>query len=320
MFFEQYLSPVRTKRPPQFDFMAMGSALDAYVKSAIHTAVHGENATKGTMYEFETLFEAQVEPHVRDIVLSRSTDLWNQYVESGAYGSLLTDIVQSPYAPEMEFTAKGDVEGVPLLGKPDLRYITKEGIHVISDWKVNGSMSKTGASPTQGFKICRDNYKSNTHGKPFKARRLKTDQPDKVYKDYDPFDFKGLEINRRYLDEYSPDWATQLAIYSWLLGEPIGGEDYVIRMEQIACRPVKSQPLPRAKFATHMSRIGKDFQIEVLTRVKMCWETILSGHIFTDVNRERSDEICDQLVEKAQMPPGLHPALTKSIGTSVRFK
>ena len=319
-FFERYLSPIKTQRPPQQDYMAMGSALDARVKSEIHTAVHGEGATKGSQFDFEKLFESQVEPHIRDTVLERSTDLWNQYVESGSYGRLLADIIASPFAPEMEFTAKGDVQGVPLLGKPDLRYITKEGLHVISDWKVNGSMSKTGASPVQGYKIALDTYDSNTHGKQFVARRTKADPPNKVYKDYDPMILKGTEINKWNLEEYSPDWADQLAIYSWLLGEPIGSENYVIRMEQIACRPVKSQPLPRAKFATHMSRIGKDYQEAVLARVKMCWSTIESGHIFTDVDRERSDEICRQLIAKEKIPVGLHPALTKALKTSVRFK
>lgn len=305
-FFERYLSPIRTKRPPQMDFMAMGSAFDARVKSEIHSAISGTNATKGSQFEFETLFESQVEPHIRDVVLERSTDLWNQYVKCGAYGCLLGDIVASPFAPEMEFTAQGEVEGIPLLGKPDLRYITKEHVHVIADWKVNGSMSKTGASPVQGYKVACDTYGSNTHGK--------------CHKKYVPHEYKDVEINEAYLEQFSPDWADQLAIYSWLLGESIGSEDYVIRMEQIACRPVKSQPLPRAKFATHMSRISKGYQESVLARVKMCWSTIQSGHIFTDVSREQSDEICEQLVDKAKTPMGLHPVLNKYLNTTTRFK
>jgi hypothetical protein len=206
----------------------------------------------------------------------------------------------------MEFTASGEVEGVPLLGKPDLKYYTPQMVHVIADWKVNGSMSKTGASPVQGYKIARDTYDSNTNGK--------------AHKKYVALDHKGTEINEGYLETFCDYWADQLAIYSWLMGEPVGGEDYVIRMEQIACRPVKSQPLPRAKFATHMSRISKDYQQAVLARVKMCWGTILSGHIFSDVSRERSDEICEQLVDKAKTPPGLHPALSKCLTETVRFK
>lgn len=285
--------------------MAMGSAFDAHVKSAIHEAVFGVAATKGSPYEFETIFESQVEPHVRDVVLPRSKDLFQQYVDSGAYPNLLADIVQSPFAPEMEFTAKGEVEGVPLLGKPDLRYITKDHVHVIGDWKVNGSMSKTGASPVQGYKLCRD-YGSNTNGK--------------SHKKYVPFQLKSLEINEGYMEQFDADWADQLAIYSWLLGEPIGGEDVVIRMEQVACRPVKTQPLPRAKFCTHMSRISKSHQEKLLSRVKMCWETILSGHIFTDRNRQDSDELCEILDSKASVPVGLHPSLDRYRETTTRFK
>lgn len=304
-FYERYISPVKRQRPPQEDYMAMGSGFDARVKSAIHTAIFGEGATKGSDYEFETLFEGQVEPHVRDVVGERSLDLFNQYVESGAYGELLGDIVKSPFAPEMEFEAKGEIEGVPLLGKPDLRYITEDHLHVIADWKVNGSMSKTGASPVQGYKRCLD-YGSNTHGK--------------SHKKYKALQFKGSEINQAYLEEFDADWADQLAIYSWLLGEPIGGEDFVIRMEQVACRPVKDRALPRAKFACHVARISKAHQERLLARIKMCWATVVSGHIFTDLSREESDAMCEMLDGKANTPTGLHPALDRCRTTSTRFK
>lgn len=285
--------------------MAMGSGFDARVKSAIHTTVFGEAATKGSPYEFECIFEKQVEPHVRDVVLERSADLFNQYVASGAYGELLGDIVHSPFAPEMEFSVRGDIEGVPLLGKPDLRYITKSHLHVIADWKVNGSMSKTGASPVQGYKRCLD-YGSKTHGK--------------SHKKYRPLSFRDEEINEAYLEEFDADWADQLAIYSWLLGESIGSEDFVIRMEQVACRPVKDRDLPRAKFATHMSRISKSHQEALMARIKMCWQTVTSGHIFTDLSREESDNMCEMLDGKAKTPVGLHPALDRCRTTSTRFK
>jgi hypothetical protein len=304
-FYERYLSPVKRERPPQINYMAAGSAFDAHVKSRIHTAIFGESATKGSPFEFETIFENQVEPHIRDEVLERSTDLFQQYEESGAYGELLGAIVRSPYAPEMEFEAKGTIEGVPLLGKPDLRYINEFGIHVIADWKVNGAFSKTGASPVQGYKLCLD-YGSKTHGK--------------SHKKYKPMDFKGLEINEAYLEEFDPDWADQLAIYSWVLGEPLGGEDFVIRMEQVACRPVKDRVHPRAKFATHLSRISKAHQESLLARIKMCWETIQSGHIFTDLSREESDIQCQMLDEKASTPTGLHPSLDRYNQETIRHK
>lgn len=304
-FYEQYLSLVRKQRPPQQDYMAMGSGFDAHVKSSLHLALFGETKHKGSQFEFETIFESQVEPHIRDIVLERSKDLFDQYVESGAYHMLLADLVKSPMPPQMEFSVSGEVEGVPMLGKPDLRYMSADRVHVVSDWKVNGSMSKIGASPVQGYKVCYD-YGSNTNGK--------------SHKKFVPIVYKDLIINQGYLEEFDKDWADQLAIYSWLLGEPIGEENFVIRMEQVACRPVKTRDLPRAKFATHMCRISKAHQEDLLARIKMCWETILSGHIFTDKSKEDSDEMCEMLDGKSRTPTGLHPVLDKVKFETTRFK
>ena len=201
---------------------------------------------------------------------------------------------------------QSEIGGVTLLGKPDLRYITKEGVHVICDWKVNGSTSKYGASPFKGYAICRDFYESNTHGKCHKGFS------PVVYKDV-IHDLTNLEIRCDY-------WADQLAIYSWLLGEKVGSEDYVVRMEQIACRPVKTRDLPRAKFATHMNKIGECYQNEVMARAAECWATIQSGHIFTDLDRADSDERCELLDGQAAIPVGLHPVLDKYKNEEVRFK
>ena len=305
LFYIQYLCPFRTKRPPQEPFMAVGSSLDAFVKSQIHNDIHGEKATQGTPFEFQTMFETQVEPHVRDYALQMGKHLFDQYNASGAYGHLLADLVQSPYPPQMEFEVKGEVEGVRLLGRPDLRYITKDGIHVISDWKVNGAGSKTGASPQQGYKVCRDAYASRTHNKP--------------HAKFHPMEFGGVEINQSYLNEFVDYWADQLTIYAWVLGEKMGSEDWLIRIEQIACRPVPSIEAPRAKFATHLARSQAAYQTNLMTRVHDCWNAIQTGHIFTDKTREESDALCEMLDAQAQTPVGLHPAFAEYAGESVRF-
>lgn len=304
-FYTRYLCEKKTERPPQADYMAVGSAFDAFTKSAIHSAVFGEEATKGTEYERDTIFENQVEPYVRDVARERGEDLWQQYQESGAFPALLADVLASPYAPEMEFEIQGEIEGVPLLGKPDLRYVTKGGVHVICDWKVNGSCSKTGASPFKGYQIVRD-WGSAMNGKPHKIYR------GDAYKD--------VMVQDLYLESKCDYWADQLAIYAWLLKEPIGSENFVVRMEQVACRTVKTRDLPRAKFATHMNRVSDNYQQALLARIKMCWSTIISGHIFDHMSREESDELCEILDGKAAIPIGLHPALADCMKESVRFK
>lgn len=303
-FYMWYLCDFRTPRPPQKDFMAVGSGLDAFVKSAIHEAIYGKEATKGSPYEFDAIFETQVEAHVRDQTILLAGDLFEQYVESGAYASLLADIQKSPIPPQMEFEVKGEVGGVPLLGKPDLRYVTQECVNVVTDWKVNGSTSTIGASPQQGYKICKD-YGSRTN--------------NKAHKKYVPMEYKGVEINEKFLEEFVPYWADQLGIYSWLLGEPVGSEDYVVRIEQVACRPIKERDLPRAKFACHMARISKEHQEKLLKRIQECWETINSGHIFTDLTLEESAKLCEVLDLQAQMPKDSYPALGSS-DEFTRFK
>ena len=305
LFYIQYLCPFRTQRPPQEPFMAVGSAFDAFVKSRIHTDLFGEKATQGSPFELQRLLETQVEEPVRTYAVAMGQHLFDQYNVSGAYGNLLADLAQSPYPPQMEFEVKGEVNGVRLLGKPDLRYITKEGLHVICDWKVNGAGSKTGASPQQGYKVCRDAYGSRTHGKP--------------HAKFNPLELGGQVVNKSYLNEFVDYWADQLTIYAWVLGEKIGSEDWVIRIEQIACRPVPSIEQPRAKFATHLARSQEAYQQNLLTRVQDCWTAIQTGHIFTDKTREESDALCDMLDMQAQTPAGLHPAFAEYAGETVRF-
>jgi hypothetical protein len=308
-YYTRYLCDVRTTRPPQLIFMGIGSGLDAIVKHQIHRNIHGIAATQGGQYDRERLFEEQVDPILWDDVWPRAEDLWTQYKESGAFPALMADIAASPFAPEMEFTVEGEVNGVPLLGKPDLRYITKEGVHVIADWKVNGAASKTGASPIPGYSIVRDAYGSTTHNKAYRARRPKGVVVDVLEKDYRPLKVKDVEVDTAYLNDRCDYWADQLAIYSWLLGEPVGSEDYVIRMEQIACRPVKHLDYPRAKFACHMNRISRNYQEKLVTRLTTAWAIIKSGHIFTDLSREESDKRCEMLDAVAATPIGLFPEL-----------
>jgi len=292
-FYLQYLSENKNPRPPQPDYMSVGAGVDACVKSQICYDVFG--TTKGTEFEFEKLFETQVEAHARDFTLPRCKDIWYQYVECGAYASLRDDVLGSPQEPEMEFRVVRTVGGVPMIGYPDLRYIDRRDIHVVCDFKVNGSTSKTGASPFQGYKVARDCYGSNTHGK--------------SHKKYEPLDFNGLEINATSLDEVCDYWADQLSTYSWLLGEEVGSQDFVVRMEQFAMRKVKSRELPRGKFVTHLNRISASYQNEVLEQYRLAWRLINSGHIFTALTREKSDELCETLDRSAETPKGMFGAL-----------
>jgi len=305
-FYKIYLSDVRTEREPQVNYMATGSAFDAFVKSQIHSDIFGKSQTEGGQFDRQKLFEDQVEEHIRDEVWEMATFLWDQYQLTGAYAALLADIVASPYAPEMEFTVKREVNGVPIMGKPDLRYVTKQFVHVVCDWKVNGSYSNYGVSPVQGFQISRF----------FKKEALKTE----THKKYLPITYKDVEVNQNTLDTFSKDWATQLSMYAWCLGEEPGDEEYVVRMEQIAVRP-RAAGGKTVKCVTHMSRIPQMFQLGVMKRIMDCWNAIETGHIFTDLTLEQSIEHCELIDRKLQIPLGLHPVMNEYlVEKGPRFK
>lgn len=304
-FYLQYLCEHRNAKPLQLDYMAAGSGFDAFIKNKIYRDVYGESAVKGTDFEFDTIFEKQVEAHIRTTTLALSGDIWNQYVASGAYQCLLDDILASPFAPQMEFRIESEVQGIPLLGLPDLRYVTPEGIHVICDFKVCGACSKTGASPHQGFRVAWDAHNSKKHGKP--------------HEKYIPMQLKDVEINATYLETVCDYWADQLATYAWLLDEPVGGEGFVVRMEELCMRRSKTHPEPRGRFATHMNRVSELYQLQLFNLYQTAWAAIESGHIFTDLTREASDEKMEMLDARAQTPKSLFPALHRDDASPPRF-
>lgn len=270
--------------------MAAGSSFDAFVKNRIHIDVFGVPATLGSDYDFEKIFESQVEPHCRDEARALGKYLMDIYVSSGAYGELIREILESDLAPQMEFSITGTINGVTLTGKPDLRYFTKSGVHVIGDWKVNGAVSKHGVSPVQGYKIVRPK--------------------DVSHKKFEALDFRGLTINKHYLEDFSPDWATQLCIYAWVLGEQPGDSEFVVRMEQLACRPPGLRdPTLKVQVATHVARISDRFQMDVMRRLMEMNDALSTGHIFTDMTLQESIDNCDLLDKKADLPLGLHPAM-----------
>src|SRR5690606_5730332 len=66
-FYLKYCAETRPPRAPQERPASVGSAFDAFVKAAFHEALFGKG--HDPIYEFEALFETQVEPHNRDWAL-----------------------------------------------------------------------------------------------------------------------------------------------------------------------------------------------------------------------------------------------------------
>lgn len=288
-FYVGYLAEERPPPVPQTEPMAVGAAFDAHAKSFLAKNIINNNDPR---FEFDAIFEEQVEPHNRDFAREHGKYVFDCYVESGAMADLVLELREAVEQPQLEFTIsarvpfESDVEGIPLLGKPDVFLINKYGARIVYDFKVNGYLSKYGVSPKKGYVKVRDGWKPNYapnsrgNGYPHKDCQL-------AFKN-------GVYINLAcFLEDIDPSWADQLAIYAWLLGEPVGG-DFVCGIEQLIAKPF-GQGKPLIRCATHRYKISDDYQKALIDKIKFIWDCIQSGHIFRNMSREESDEMCRKL-------------------------
>jgi len=278
---EYVLRHLTDNRPPytkQVLAASVGSSFDAWVKSNLHAALFGPGADP--QFEFATIFESQVEPHNRDEARRMGLHCFDNYVETGAYDELLELMKNAKSAPKFEFLCKGEVDGIPLLGYPDCQFVMENGLHIILDWKVRNYCSKYSASPVKNYRICWDGI-----GWPKKSR-----SHEKPHKGYKPFDFKGLEIDETYMELADKEWATQLSIYGWLLGEEPGDENVVVCIDELVSKSRKPEnDTPLLRVANHRARVSKAFQLQLLNNIKCLWERVQSGHVFGNMTREESD-------------------------------
>lgn len=273
-FYLQYLADNRPPRFPQTQPMSVGSAFDAYIKSHLFEAIFGKCTPA---YEFTTLFESQVEVQNRDWALVNGKYCFESYVHSGAMADLLQELQKAKSEPRFESTIQGMVDGVPLLGKPDLHYVHQCNRPVILDWKVNGYCGNSMKSPEKGYIKCRDGWvggQSNTHNQSHKACQ--------------PFNLNGFTINVAHsLDQISKTWGNQLSTYAWLLGSEVGAE-FIVCIDQLACGPNPLGGMPKIRVAEFRAIVWAEFQKKLLLEYKELWEIIQSGYIFRDMTKEEA--------------------------------
>jgi hypothetical protein len=262
-FYLTRLAEPSLPRQPQTGPMAVGSAFDAYAKSYLHKRLVGADPK----YDFETLFETQVEPQCRDEARLAGKICFDRYVEVGALAALEAELRQAQTPPYFEFEIRGTINGVPLLGRPDLFYANAQSCPVIFDWKVNGYYSKWGVSPMPGYINIRPD--TEAHNKAVTQ------------------DFKGMIINgASCLSELNEDWARQLTIYAYLTGST---PEFIAAVDQIACRP------GNIRVAEHRLRISDEYQRRVMIEAAYVWQVVNSDHIFRDMSLEDSKARCEVL-------------------------
>lgn len=284
--FERYIvsKDIRPPRTPQADFMSVGSAFDALVKSDLAYEFWTGPQIFRRQFGLANLVEKQCEPHTLPESLEVAMQLYQQYKDCGAYANLVESIGQSDNGCNMEFDVTSTIGGVPLLGKPDLWFNTPNCSPVITDWKVSGSMSKCGVSPQQGYMLALDTRNTNTNGK--------------AHKKFEPVQHVGgVLVNGWKMNESTDYWADQLSTYGWCKGFSVGSEDWIARIEQIAVRPGL-----KAKCVTHQSTVDTAYQGALLERYQKVWSHVQSGHYFHYLTRAQSDARANLLVIKLTQP------------------
>ena len=280
-FYLKYLADDRPPRMKQTRPMSVGSAFDAYVKSYIVEKLFGKGVKPE--YEIETILTKQVEAHNLEWAREAGKYTFDCYKVSGALADLMIELELADAEPRFEFRVDRVIGDIPLMGFPDIWFVTKDGLHVLIDWKVNGYCAKRSVSPKKGYIMCMDGWKDGKHSRGHRT----------AHKDAQVMRVRGMMINLAVnLEDVDKTWADQTTLYAWLMGEDIGG-DFITGIDQIVCKPGDSRPSIRV--ARHRARVSKGYQQELWQKIVTVWDTIQSGHIFDDMTREESDVRCETL-------------------------
>jgi hypothetical protein len=286
----KYMSENRLPRAPQTRPMSVGSAFDALIKATLYRRFYGE-VPPGHKYSAQTMLKEQVEEPIREWATTAGLNALIQYQNSGALADLILETAGHQQIPQFEFTVRETISfngfDVPILGKPDMYYMTSDGLRVILDWKVNGYCAKSPTSPAPGYIKCRDGWDFATH-KPSRSHNM-------PHPNANPHDHRNFKVSSVPLEEASELYASQTATYAWLMGEPIGSDNFVCAIEQLCGYPFDGSDIPGLRIASHRSVISPAYQETLVGKYVDCWKAYKTGHIFLAEARDASDKHCTYL-------------------------
>lgn len=258
-YYRNYLADTPMPKMKQTRPMAAGHGFDLRVKEYLGAAL-------GMKFD-QSQWEKNIEIEHRAFAREAGDILFDTYKKTGALGNITKWLQRTTEEPVFEATIEATLDGVPVLGKPDL-YFKLPCARVIFDWKVSGFCSY--ASPKKGYLNIFPDMKSH------KLSVIKELTEDFI-------------INELNLDDIDTDWATQTGIYAWSLGEEVGS-DFICAIDQIT--KSKKEEL---RTSIYRSRLSPDFQKTTFDKLKKMWTIIQSGHIFDELPIEESDRICAKL-------------------------
>ena len=108
-----------------------------------------------------------------------------------------------------------------------------------------------------------------------------------------------MEINQGFLETCDAEWATQLSMYGWMMGEKVGDETVVVCIDEIVAKYMGEGQQPLLRIANHRARVSQQFQVDLHKRMLSLWESIKDGWVFKENTREESDQIFQMLQTRA---------------------
>ena len=293
-YVRKYICETRLPYEPQTEPQAIGSSFDAFVKNELLRTLYGEERVKkGEQFNLETLFDSQTK------FFSDKTWAWengmhvfNEYKASGAFDALINDMKDT--IPSFEQEVKAEVEMidgtlVPLKGFPDCVFAHKNNRLVIVDWKCNNYCAKSKKSPHKYY--INDRYNKGSSHKESTVENV-----------------DGLLIDtKNCFSKVNEKWATQICIYHWICGSPIGGE-IIGQIEQLLGIPSTDSLKPKVRCVTYRNFISKDFQIALSEKVSKIWKNVESYNFF-ELNEEDTAKKINELDCKNRFLAGDNPLL-----------
>lgn len=230
-FYLRYLAERRPPRPPATKQTDLGTSFDARVKQEL-----------AERFGVDCPELDCPNPEDGNRVLSA-------YKVSGAYDDLCDDLRRASVI-QFESRLEGGIDGVPVIGYPDLFYLI-DAVPYVLDWKVLGYYAKSTRSPTPGYMLCRDGY----HGTQSRSHNTQ-------HKRFLPSDWPTRH-NATTLENFSRSYADQTGTYAELLG--FGG-NFIARIDEI-CGPKE-----RIRVAQHAAKVSPVYQDRLRERYAAAWE------------------------------------------------
>lgn len=234
---------------------AMGSAFDTYIKRYIANKLGLQDRPDLLLHNLIT--QVDYDGDERDEILESGHNLATKYVSLGFVDRLLREGVY-----DVNLHLYKSFGNFAILGKPDAA-IKTDSFLIPCDWKIRGYKSKTGYSPTPGYKV------------------------------YVTSDGKSQAMHQRHLEpleNLNHDWAVQTVIYTWLLNNIIITDmDLPVAIDEIT---FGANNIIFTQIRTYVSA---GFSNQVLVELLKCWDECKNppNQVYEDRKCNKYNMVCD---------------------------